>query len=86
MDYEAIVGEAGFSGDQAEFIARKLQRRQVTREKLNQLHGYFPRVVTLAGTDLHELGTALAAAANRLDKPQPKTKRRTAKTAVQDGD
>lgn len=67
MDYQKLVKAAGYKGDQADFIARKLESRKVPAHKLNELHGYFPRVVVLAGVDLSELGFALYGAAKELE-------------------
>jgi hypothetical protein len=82
MDYQRLVGLAGYSGDKAEYIARKLKARNVPKENLNGLGSYFPGMGELAGENLHELGIALYAAAE-MDKPMPKPKsKKTADTAV----
>ena len=83
MDYQRLVGLAGYSGDKAEYIARKLKARNVPKENLNGLGSYFPGVGDLAGENLHELGIALYAAAAEMDKPLLKSKsKKTADTAV----
>lgn len=83
MDYQRLVGLAGYSGDKAEYIARKLKARNVPKENLNGLGSYFPGTGELAGENLHELGIALYAAAEEMDKPMPKPKsKKTADMAV----
>jgi hypothetical protein len=42
MDYQRLVGLAGYSGDKAEYIARKLKARNVPKENLNGLGGLLP--------------------------------------------
>ena len=86
MDYKKLVTAAGYKGDQADYIARKLKARQVPKENLNALGSYFKNMPDLAGVNLHELGLALYGAAEKADKPKPEVKETTAKTAVKDGD
>lgn len=87
MDYHRIVGVAGYSGEKAEYIIRKLESRNVTKEGFLNLHGYFPRMNQLAGFELHELGLALYGAAVEIEKPLPVTKsKKTAKTAVEENE
>lgn len=82
MDYKKLLSGAGYKGEKAKYLARKLEKVPVG--KLNQLRSYFPRQNSLAGVDLDELGAALAKEAAK-PKP-PKTKKPTApKTAVKDG-
>ena len=82
MDYKKLVTAAGYKGDTADYIARKLEARKVPKENLNALGSYFKGISDLAGVNLHELGMALYGAAN---KPKPEVKEATAKTAVKDG-
>jgi hypothetical protein len=86
MDYKKLVNAAGYKGDTAVYIARKLEARKVPKENLNALGSYFKGMSTLAGESLHELGLALYGAAEKADKPKPEVKETTAKTAVKDGD
>ena len=89
MDYQKLMGAAGYSGDSAEFIARKLQSRNVLADKLNQLGSYFPKTDNLAGVNLHELGIALYEVAHTpvpASKPAKPKKENAADTAVKDGD
>lgn len=77
MDYEKLVKAAGYKGDVADYIARKLESRQVPKAKLISLSAYFPRSPHLAGVNLTELGAVLHAAAVAIDKPakqEPKAK------------
>lgn len=79
MDYPKLVKAAGLKGDVADFVSRKLASRQVPKEKLNNLHDYFPRTTHLGGMELSELGSALYGAAVEMEKPKTK---KTADTAV----
>lgn len=74
MDYEKLVKAAGYKGDVADYIARKLKSRQVPKAKLISLSAYFPRSPHLAGVNLTELGAVLHAAAVAMDKPATKPK------------
>lgn len=82
MDYRRIVAVAGYAGEQAEYIIRKLESRKVTKEGLKNLHSYFPGMTTLAGYELYALGMALYGAAVEIDQPLPELKSKKKKTAV----
>lgn len=85
MDYKRLLGAAGYSGDGAEFVARKLKSRNIPADKLNQLGSYFPKVDNLAGFSLDELGAALYEVANTpepMPKPAKPKKEMAADTAV----
>ena len=86
MDYKKLVTAAGYKGDKADYIARKLQSRQVPKENLNALGSYFKNTPDLAGESLHELGLALYGVAEKTDKPKSEAAKEPAKPAVKDGD
>jgi hypothetical protein len=86
MDYKKIVKAAGYSGASGDYIARKLASRQIPAENLIAVGSYFPKTSELGGVPFDELGKALHEAANKPDKPEPKTVTKAAQTAVQDGD
>lgn len=88
MDYKKLLKQAGVEGDQADYIARKLKAKNVPKEKLNALGGYFPGTGHLSGVNLNELGAALYEAANEPEKPtapdKPKAKPKDEPTAKED--
>lgn len=87
MDYKKLVNAAGYKGDKAAYIARKLESRNIPKDKLNQLGSYFPKADNLAGVSLNELGNALYGVANAPEPEKPKAIKKAAdNTAVKDGD
>ena len=82
MDYKKLVKAAGYKGEQADYIARKLASKQIPAAKINQLHMYFPRASQLAGVDLAELGNALYNAEQKQNEPPETPAVKTKKTAV----
>lgn len=90
MDYNKLVKTAGYKGEQGEYIARKIARKQIPAAKLNQLHQYFPRAGNLAGADLAELGNALFEAQQKLNEPSkpaaPKGKKEETAVSVESED
>lgn len=85
MDYQKLVKAAGYKGDKADYIARKLEARKVPVENLNGLGSYFPGMGELAGENLHELGIALYEVANKKEESKV-IKAAMKETAVKDGE
>lgn len=87
MDYEKLVKMAGYKGEVAAYIARKLAARQVPQHKLGELTAYFSRTTHLGGIELAELSAALVAAADEMNKPAAKPKKELTadNTAVKEG-
>jgi hypothetical protein len=86
MDYKKLVQAAGYKGNTADYIARKLEARKVPAENLNGLGSYFPGMGELAGVNLHELGLALYEVAHKPVEEKPKVTKTAKDTAVKDGD
>ena len=78
MDYISIVKKAGYKGDTAVYIARKLGEKQIPPTKLNQLSVYFRGTNAIAGISLGDLGDALYGAYEDLQNEPPKPPKKTA--------
>lgn len=71
MNYKKLVRQAGYKADQANYLARKLEEKQVPSGKLLELSNYFPRTATLAGVEIGALSQALHDGFAEMNKPKP---------------